>query len=252
MAIHVTPPGMILRQSVAVGKIFAGKRTTSAAGRAAPVAMSGRSFVYEYDLLEGATAADTVTGFDFVDGGAGSDTIVRNDGGSWLVEGYAVGSDVTVASANTGANDGAWPLLGVSEDTLTVATGSLTADAADTSAVFSHEGGEGLFEFDPFVAPGIGSKPMIFVSWVKLRLGSSVSYDITMTDGDLTGGSTDIDDPVLDVPLATGSGSDSVRIMRDFPPGSKLRVITGATTGAKGIIEVEFHTVVGDSWRPLG
>lgn len=84
------------------------------------------------------TAADTATGFDFVDGGGGNDQITRNDGGSWLKEGYFVGGNVVVANANTVANDGTYTILAISADGLTidVATASLTADTSDTTATF--------------------------------------------------------------------------------------------------------------------
>lgn len=110
--------------------------------------------------------------------------------------------------------------------------------------------GEGLFEFDPFVTSPLGARPLIFVSWVKIRIGG-VAWSVRITDGDESAGGPNIDDPLLDVELASGTGNASVRVMRDFPPKSKLRVITAAAAGAQGIIEVEFHPAVDSFSRPF-
>ena len=82
------------------------------------------------------TAADAGTGFNFVDGGGGNDSVVRNDGGSWLTEGYFVGGALVVANATTVANDGTYTILSVTETTVEVATASFTADTGDNTATF--------------------------------------------------------------------------------------------------------------------
>jgi len=89
------------------------------------------------------TPADATTGFDFVDGGGGNDSVIRNDGGSWLDEGYFAGGVFVVA--NSGSNDGTYPILAVTETTVEVATASLTADTGDTTATFG--------PFDPTGSP---------------------------------------------------------------------------------------------------
>lgn len=83
----------------------------------------------------------TPNGFNFVDGGGGNDSVVRNDGGSWLTDGFAVGKNLVVTNATTGANNGTFPILDASASTLEVATASFTADTDDNTATFSyHEG----------------------------------------------------------------------------------------------------------------
>jgi hypothetical protein len=88
-------------------------------------------------IYELATPEDGTTGFDFVDGGGGDDSIDRNDGGSWITEGYKVGARVTVRDATTSANDGTYVITAVTTSTLSVETGSLTADTADQTARFA-------------------------------------------------------------------------------------------------------------------
>lgn len=80
---------------------------------------------------------DGVTGFDFVDGAGGNDSIDRNDAGSWITDGYRVGAQITVLNANTPANDGTYVILSVTASTIEVATGSLTADTGDNTATFA-------------------------------------------------------------------------------------------------------------------
>ncbi len=86
--------------------------------------------------VTGGTEADVGTGFSFVDGGGGDDSIVRFDGGSWIEEGYFAGGNVTVSSATTGGNDGSYVISSLTTDTIFVPTASLTADTADNTAVF--------------------------------------------------------------------------------------------------------------------
>lgn len=78
-------------------------------------------------------------GLDFVDGGAGNDSIVDLDGADLTASGYRVGGTVTVATANNPANNGTYTILAISttttpNDTIQVATASLTADAGDRVA----------------------------------------------------------------------------------------------------------------------
>jgi len=74
--------------------------------------------------------------YTFVDGGGSNDSITRPSG-SFYSDGFRVGGSVVVSSANTSANDGTYEILAMSATTLEVATGSLTADATDTSAVLA-------------------------------------------------------------------------------------------------------------------
>lgn len=79
-------------------------------------------------------AQATPNGFDFVDGGAGNDSIERNDGGSFVTDGFKVGGRVVVANAGDAGNDGTYTLLSVSASSMEVATGSFTAEADDNAA----------------------------------------------------------------------------------------------------------------------
>lgn len=67
----------------------------------------------------------TTPGLEFVDGGGGDDTLVRGRG-SWLDEGFEIGDTFTVAG--TSSNDATYTITDLSADTITVATGSFTAE----------------------------------------------------------------------------------------------------------------------------
>ena len=104
--------------------------------------------------------------------------------------------------------------------------------------------GEGLIEFAPFVVNKRLQLPLVWVSWVKIVVGTAVAWTLAATDGDGGGTADEVDDPLLDVELAAGTGNASVRVMRDFAPGEKLRFITAtAVTSPHGILQVEFHPI---------
>lgn len=72
----------------------------------------------------------------FVDGGGSDDTITRA-AGSFITDGFRVGATITCADTDEAGNAGPFVLTAVAALTLTVATGSLTADAADTCTITS-------------------------------------------------------------------------------------------------------------------
>jgi hypothetical protein len=64
-------------------------------------------------------------GLEFIDGGTGDDELVRGRG-SWPDDGLAAGDTMTISG--TVSNDGDYSILSVTDDTITVATGSFTAE----------------------------------------------------------------------------------------------------------------------------
>jgi predicted CXXCH cytochrome family protein len=71
------------------------------------------------------------SGFDFVDGGAGTDSIVRTDGGSWIADGYQAGCEFTVVDAEDPENDGTYAIVSVTASDLTLASGSVVTPVTD-------------------------------------------------------------------------------------------------------------------------
>lgn len=84
------------------------------------------------------TAADAGTGFSFIDGGGGNDTLQRFDGGNWLNEGYFVGGNLITTAATVGGNNGDRIILAINAagTIIDVATASFTADTGDNTAIF--------------------------------------------------------------------------------------------------------------------
>lgn len=71
---------------------------------------------------------DQTNGFTFT-----ASTIVRNDGGSWITDGYRIGSDVTVlGSTGSPTNDGTFDITNVSASTITVSGTPFTAVTSPT------------------------------------------------------------------------------------------------------------------------
>lgn len=82
-------------------------------------------------VVTGGRAADASSGLAIT----GTDTITRADGGSWLDEGWVVGSKLILTASEDVGNDGTHVLTSVS-DTVLVMTGStLTNNADDTTMV---------------------------------------------------------------------------------------------------------------------
>lgn len=84
---------------------------------------------------EGPVAGVTITAeptLTFTDGGAGVDTIVRNRG-SWLDDGFRVGDVITITG--TASNNYSATLTVVTASTLTVATGTVTAEIVGSYGV---------------------------------------------------------------------------------------------------------------------
>ncbi|MEQ9022116.1 MAG: hypothetical protein RLN82_05065, partial [Pseudomonadales bacterium] len=82
-------------------------------------------------------AADAGTGFDFT-----ASTITRNDGGSWVADGYTNSDQITVLNATNAANNGTYTITNVTATVITVSGTPLTADAGDNSSTFGLNMGE--------------------------------------------------------------------------------------------------------------
>ena len=72
----------------------------------------------------------------FVDGAGGNDQITRTTG-SWVADGVLVGDSIFVQNAEDVANDGSYVVLAVTATDIDIATGSITANADDTTALFA-------------------------------------------------------------------------------------------------------------------
>lgn len=101
--------------------------------------------------------SDTVTGFNFVNNVAPTkDTITRNDGGSWITDGFTSGKGIRVSNATNSANNGCYLVDSSTTTVLTLknrnyseefGTGlsadfplSLTTSSGDKTATFRHTG----------------------------------------------------------------------------------------------------------------
>lgn len=85
------------------------------------------------------TFTDGTNGIDFNDNSPSADTIVRNDGGSWITDGFAVGQTVRVTDASSVSDLGTFLISAISASTLTVTepNDTLSTTAADIGAVVS-------------------------------------------------------------------------------------------------------------------
>lgn len=97
---------------------------------------------------------------EFVDGGAGADSLTRNKG-SWIDDGFGVG--MTLAFANTVSNDGSTPVIvAVTADTLTFATGTIVAEAITDDTV-TIDGNIAAGDFVLYETIAAGAKKFTYV-----------------------------------------------------------------------------------------
>jgi hypothetical protein len=82
-------------------------------------------------------AVVTPNGYDFTDGGGGDDSIDRNDGGSFITDGYVVGGQIEVSNATTPANNGTYTITTVAAGSVGIPTASITADTDDNTATLA-------------------------------------------------------------------------------------------------------------------
>jgi hypothetical protein len=150
----------------------------------------------------GTPAATTVgTGFDFVDGGALSDTIVRHDGGSWIDEGYYVAGKILSSTSEGSLNDRTATITGVSDTTITVATATITAATDDNSVKFS-----------PIIPTGTPDTTMNasvdnrYALTLRLRIRDADLYGKTFDQASLSSiGKTAVSNFVFTFPLANAA-----------------------------------------------
>lgn len=147
--------------------------------------------------FEEVTGPDAVTGFDFT----GTNTITRNDGGSWVTDGYQIGAQITIRDAKTGANNGTWgPITAVGgvDGDLVISGTQLTNDTLDTTMVGAVDNSNvfttalRIRDADPngktFGEANLaaGGETEITSKIIKLGLANSADLNITELDVNIT------------------------------------------------------------------
>ena len=102
----------------------------------------------------------TNVSLEFVDGAGGDDSLTRNRG-SWIDDGFGVGMTITIV--NTANNDGAtYVITGVTEDALTFATGTVTAELITDDTV-TIDGAIAITDFVSYEVVGVGASKFTFI-----------------------------------------------------------------------------------------
>jgi hypothetical protein len=130
--------------------------------------------------------ADSVTGFNFVNNTAPTkDTITRNDGGSWITDGFTAGKGIRVANATNSANNGCYIVDSSTASVLTLKNRSyseesgtalsadfplsLTTSSGDKTATFRHTG----YGVPVYSSAEISYHPDLYVSGVTTPVNIS-------------------------------------------------------------------------------
>jgi hypothetical protein len=95
---------------------------------------------YSVSGSRGDAGPEAVNGFDFNVATGSEDELVRNDGGSWITDGFATGDGIVIVNATASANDGNYNVIGVpSASTLRVANGAFTTYTTNDTSVIIYE-----------------------------------------------------------------------------------------------------------------
>lgn len=84
-----------------------------------------------YDATVTRAQPTATNGYDFNDNGGSADTIDRNDGGSFITDGYVKGGQIEVSNAGNAGNNGTYEITAITAGTITIATGSLAGTELD-------------------------------------------------------------------------------------------------------------------------
>jgi hypothetical protein len=128
-------------------------------------------------------------------------TVTRNDGGNWATDNYRVGDYVTIRGAEDAGNNGNWgPITAVDNSTdgaITIASGGLTVNADDTTAIFQVDHRRYLeLRLRPkafsYEQSGIGDIGVTLLEGIVNRFPLSASADpaILLQDGVMAGDGT--------------------------------------------------------------
>lgn len=85
--------------------------------------------------VTGTSLIDASNGIDLNDNGGSDDSIDRNDGGSFVTDGWEIGDFVKVTGATDSDDDGVYEITGVAASTLTIPTGSFTTGETAGTAI---------------------------------------------------------------------------------------------------------------------
>jgi hypothetical protein len=146
------------------------------------------------------------TGFDFNDNGASEDTLDRNDGGSWIDDGWVVGSKIIVTAATAVGNNGTYTVLSLTDTTMNVVTGSF--DVANTQ----DDNTAVIGMFDDALTPDITVNASIDNSnafTLKLRVRDADPNGKTFAQANITSaGRTVLSNFIYAFPLANATDLD--------------------------------------------
>jgi hypothetical protein len=143
------------------------------------------------------TGPDAGTGFAFT-----TSTITRNDGGSWIVDGYHVDGSITVANADTVGNNGTYTITVVTATVITVSGTPLTVDTVDQTATFKPL----VNNVDDTTASFAVNDRNVLNVRVRERTSTAVTTARTFDASNLPAiGVTEVDNKVFRFPLANAT-----------------------------------------------
>ena len=249
--IAVTGTGGIVRQTIANGESFLGQLSADDE----PEVVNG---VIEYDEEPAASgnefaqsAAVNNAGSNYTEG-----DILTATGGTFVTP-----ARIRVNSLGGGDSIDDFTIIDAGEYSVTPANpvpfsgGSGSNASFDiTWAALSSGGFLNLSRFLDRSRFGGASDKKLVAFWLKVIVGAGVNWTLAVTDGKgrASGVGIEVDDPVDDAVLATGTGSVAQQINVELAPDESLRFTTAAPVSTtKGVVQVHFIPVKDAYGRPF-
>ncbi len=252
MAINVTGTGAIVRHSIVKGQSFTGQ----ASDDIAPTIVDG---VIEHALEPVPSGEEFISSAVVTVGGANYEV-----GDLPLVAGgtFTVQAQIEVLAVD---GSGAITAFAIREaGVYTVAPGgpqSLSGGsgtAGTITATFVAVAPGGLISLRDYIerTSRLQSDKRVTVFWIKVLIGGTVAWSISVTDGKRRGGggvasNREIDDPADDALLLSGTGSVATYVSMELAPYERLRLTSGAVETTEGVFQVHFIPVQDTLGRPL-
>jgi hypothetical protein len=238
--IAVTGVGGIVRQTIDNGQSFLGQVPADTA----PEIIDG---VIEFDEEPAASgnefaqsAATNNAGSNYTEG-----DILTASGGTFVTP-----VQIRVDALGGGDSIAAFTIIDAGEYSITpgnpvVFTGGTGSNASFdiTWAALSSGGFLNLAQFlKRDAVKGIADKKLV-VFWFKVLVGAGIGWSLFVTDGkgNASGTGIEVDNPVDDALVASGTGSGAQTAVIELAPGESLRFTTdAAVTTTKGVLQVHF------------
>jgi len=239
MTIAVTGAGGIVRQTVPQGGIFPGHASNDTEPRVVEGVIEHVEEPAAPGTDHAASAATANPGSNYTVG-----DVLTLAGGT-----FTIAAQIRVDELGAGDMIVKFTIINAGVYSVTpgnpVPAAGGTGSNATFNVVWGPIGNGGFLNLAQFLDRNIvggDADKKVSVFWYKILVGAGVAWALYVTDGRglAPGGSFEIDNPVDDAPVASGTGSVAQATSIELAPHESLRLITGAASTTVGVFQVHF------------